>query len=112
MVEQLVLPTTTLDSLLKTNGVAPANHDYWVVDLQGAEKLALSGATESLRSCYALVGETSTVEVYRNGVLWPELRDWLRDHGFVPLWQPELEHDDILFVRLSELARSRIFVSL
>jgi hypothetical protein len=46
-----------------------------------------------------LLTEASTVEVYRGGSRWPELREHLHDQGFSPLWLPERQHDDVLFVR-------------
>jgi hypothetical protein len=55
-----------------------------------------------LQHCRALLVEVSTVEVYRGGVLWPELQQYLGDAGFVPLWDPDSLHDDVLFVRGTE----------
>ena len=99
MVSTLTLTTTTLDTLLRDAGIDASQYDYWVVDLQGAELLALKGAVAALAHCNALFVEASTVEVYQGGVLWPELRDWLNAAGFVPLWAPEGGHDDVLCVR-------------
>lgn len=99
MIERLTLPTITLDSLLAQNDIDPADYDFWVLDVQGAELLALQGAMQSLRSCRALLTEASTVEVYRGGSRWPELRDHLQARGFSPLWSPVRQHDDVLLVR-------------
>ena len=107
MVSSLLLATITVDTLLAANGVDVRAHDFWVVDLQGAELLALKGATGSLEHCGALLIETSQVPVYDGGVLWEELRDWLQSRGFVPLWRPALPHDDVLFVRNAGLERVR-----
>lgn len=98
MIERLPLRTITLDSLLAEHGIAAAGYDFWVMDLQGAELLALRGAQESLRACRALLVEVSTVEVYRGGAQWPELRDHLQERGFAPAWAPDRPHDDILFL--------------
>lgn len=102
MVRDIALPMTTLDTLLRSQGIGPARHDYWVVDLQGAEILALKGAAGALRDCLALYVEVSKGEVYEHGVLWPELRDFLEAKGFMPLWEPEIDHDDVLFVRTEQ----------
>lgn len=103
MVDSVTLPLVRLDTLFKANDVDSAGYDFWVVDLQGAEKLALQGAGELLRHCRALYVEVSTVEVYRGGVLWPELEHWLASVGFVALWLPERPHDDVLFLRNQDL---------
>ncbi len=98
MTERLPLTTVTLDSLLAQHDIDPADYDFWVLDVQGAELLALQGAAHSLRSCRALLTEASTVEVYRSGSRWPELRDHLQAQGFTPSWSPERQHDDVLFL--------------
>lgn len=107
MVKEITLPMVTLDTLLKNHGVDAADYSYWVVDLQGAEKLALQGAAGALSSCAALYTEVSRSEVYENGVLWSELRDFLEAAGFMPLWEPELDHDDVLFVRAGQKHKAR-----
>jgi len=101
MQESLDLTMVTLDTLVRELGVDPVMHDYWVLDLQGAEKLALLGARASLGACQALHVEVSQVEVYQGGVLWPDLRRYLEEQGFGCAWEPELAHDDVLFCRRS-----------
>ena len=54
MVDSIDLQTITLDTLFDSHGINARDYNYWVVDLQGAEKLALSGAMRSLRDCRAL----------------------------------------------------------
>lgn len=103
MVATLTLCTISVDTLLQANDIDPRAHDLWVVDLQGAELLALKGAPRALDHCRAMLVEISEVAVYDGGVQWNELRDWLQARGFVPLWPPALPHDDVLFVRESAL---------
>lgn len=105
MVEQLTLPMVRLDTLLSSHAIDASKYDYWVLDLQGAEKLALEGSDTVLRFCRALLIEVSTAEVYRGAVLWPEISAWLDSHGFTPLWSPLRQHDDVLFVRKTEKER-------
>ena len=73
MIQKISLPSVTLDSLLTANDLNVKDYSFWVVDLQGAEKVAFEGAYESLKSCEALYVEVSTVEVYKGGVLYAEL---------------------------------------
>jgi FkbM family methyltransferase len=102
MVGQITLPMIRLDTLLQRNAIDPSMFDYWVVDLQGAEKLALEGGSKAITTCDAMLIEVSTAEVYQNGVLWPVLSIWLDEQGFMPLWEPLMEHDDVLFIRKSD----------
>lgn len=99
MLNHITLTTSQLDSVLSDNAIDAANYDFWVLDLQGAELLALKGASQSVKTCKAILAEASTVEVYKGGVLWEELSQALSQLGFSPLWRPCREHDDILFVR-------------
>lgn len=97
MVDSVTLPTIRLDTLVENHGIDGKSYDFWVVDLQGAELLALRGCGALLAHCRALYVEVSMVEVYRGGVLWDELRRRLEERGFEPLWQPVREHDNVLF---------------
>lgn len=99
MIDQIILPTVKLDTLLAANAVNAADYDFWVVDLQGAELLALQGSEQSLMHCQGLYVEVSKVPVYNGGVLWGELSQYLSSKGFSARWQPELGHDDVLFLR-------------
>lgn len=99
MINQIILPTVKLDTLFAANEVKAADYDFWVVDLQGAELLALQGAEQSLEHCRGLYVEVSKVPVYNGGVLWGELSQYLSSKGFGASWPPELEHDDVLFIR-------------
>jgi hypothetical protein len=104
MVETVDLVSTRLDELLDANLVDAQQIDHWVVDLQGAELLALMGAGSYLDACKYLVVEISTVEVYRDAPLWPEVLEFLTEHGFKPMWLPALPHDNVLFAREEALS--------
>ena len=97
MVSELALTTSTVDQILQ-EVEAPERFNHWVVDVQGAELLVLKGGTESLQHCRSLSVEASSIEVYRGGAQWPDLRDFLESQGFIPLWEC-LGHMDVMFVR-------------
>lgn len=99
MVTTLTLPMVRLDTLLAANHVDMAAHDFWVLDLQGAELKALAGAKNSLQHCRYLLAEVSEKEVYQGGPLYADLKRFLVDQGFSPAWEPHLPHDDVLFVK-------------
>ena len=99
MIDSITLPMVKLDTLLEDNKIDPKEYDYWILDLQGAELLALKGATDAIKSCHAIYVEVSTVEVYEGGTKWNEIKSFLLNNGFNPLWLPSMDHDDILFVR-------------
>ncbi|MEK7991810.1 MAG: FkbM family methyltransferase, partial [Thiotrichaceae bacterium] len=107
MSQKIELSSVCLDSLFKENKLDSNKYNFWILDLQGAELLALKGAEQSLGDCMAIYVEVSTVPVYKNGVLWSDLQQWLTDKGFMALWQPENAHDDVLFCNKKELETVR-----
>jgi FkbM family methyltransferase len=99
MVNQIQLTSIKLDSLFEKNNIDSKNYDFWVIDLQGAELLALKGSDNSIKNCNMIYAEISQKEVYKNGVLYKELKNFLNDKGFHPLNEPNEIHDDVLFIR-------------
>lgn len=99
MINKIELTSTKLDSLFEKNNIESKNYDFWVIDLQGAELLAMKGADVSINNCKTIYVEISQEEVYKNGVLYPELKRFLNSKGFVALYEPKKIHDDVLFVR-------------
>jgi FkbM family methyltransferase len=76
------------------------NFTHWVLDVQGAELLVLEGAGVLLDTCHSLYIEVSTRNVYKDGASWKELSGFLKDRGFVPLWDPKAKsHENIIFIR-------------
>jgi FkbM family methyltransferase len=99
MVTTLTLPMVRLDTLLAANQVDVAAYDFWVLDLQGSETVALAGAERSLPHCRCLLAEVSEKEIYQGGPTCRELERFLADQGFAPAWEPHQPHDDVLFLR-------------
>ena len=98
--DEIILEMSKLDSFVKKNNINISEYNHWIVDLQGAELLALKGAENSLKFCDSLLIEVSKVDIYENGVLWPELKDWLMKRNFYPITEPAHDHSDILFRKL------------
>lgn len=98
--DEITLEMSKLNSFVKKNNINISEYNHWIVDLQGAELLALKGAESSLKFCNSLLIEVSKVDIYENGVLWPELKDWLMKRNFYPITEPTQNHTDILFRKL------------
>lgn len=101
MVDKIDLISITLDTLALKNNFNTAQYDFWVLDLQGAELLALKGAEQSIKNCKYILSEISQAEVYKNGVLYSDLKRFLEAKGFFPLYEPKKIHDDVLFVKIN-----------
>ena len=96
---EIILEMSKLDTFVKKNNIDISNYNHWVIDLQGAELLALKGGENSLKFCDSLLVEVSKVDIYESGVLWPELKNWLIKRNFYPIAEPLEDHTDVLFKR-------------
>lgn len=99
MTKKLTLKMSKLDTILEKNKISASDYNHWIIDLQGAELLALKGAENSLKSCKSIYTEISKLNFYEGGVLWPELSEWLREKGFYPVSESTEDHSDVLFKR-------------
>ena len=50
MIDTIELKSITIDTFVKNNNIDIKNYNHWVIDIQGAELLALKGAKESLKN--------------------------------------------------------------
>ena len=74
--------TITIDSFYEKNDLDMAKYDLWNFDIQGAELLALKGATTAIKYVKALYLEVNNEEVYRGGALMDELDEFLSKYNF------------------------------
>lgn len=98
MINSIKLKTTKLDTLLKINNIDPKEYNHWIIDLQGAELLALKGAENSIKFCKSIYIEVSKKKFYEEGVIWEELKDWLNKKNFFSTREPGKDEEDILFI--------------
>jgi FkbM family methyltransferase len=79
---QVEVPARTLDHLLFELGLSPERFNFLNLDIQGAELLALKGASRLLSHIEAIVSEVNLVELYKGAALLPQLEEHLRAAGF------------------------------
>ena len=99
MTDVIKLKTSTLDTIIKKEQINVDKYNFWVVDLQGAELLALKGASESIRMCNFILIEISKENIYKGGANWNELNEFLKKKSFTPAWEPEEVHTDVLYIK-------------
>ena len=93
------LKTSKLDTIIKQEQIDANKYNFWVVDLQGAELLALKGASESIKACKFMYIEISKENIYKGGANWNELNEFLDKNEFSPVWEPEEIHTDVLYIK-------------
>ena len=74
--------TVTLDTFFERQALDASRYDFWNFDIQGAEMLALRGATKALQHAKALYLEVNTEEVYKGCAKLEELDAFLASLGF------------------------------
>lgn len=76
------VPAITLDALFGRHGIAAEDYNFINIDIQGAESLALAGATKVISAMDAIICEVNVVELYENGALEADIIALLSRHGF------------------------------
>jgi len=79
-VKPVLRTTAKLDTLVRNSHLEHV--DYLKLDVQGAELMVLSGATETLNKATFVQLEVSVIEYNEGGSCWHEIDDLLRQHGF------------------------------
>lgn len=93
------LITSTIDTLLSKHSIDIQKYNYWVMDLQGAELLALHGAYKSLNLCKYIYIEVSDGQVYKNGAQWKDVKNFLEKIKFRAVSDLNHNHSNVLFTR-------------
>lgn len=86
MVDQVLVPTITVDTMMKREGKAPDTCNFLNMDIQGAEHLALAGATSLLTSpsLQYIYTEVVWADFYEKGsALKHQIDQTLEQYGFV-----------------------------
>jgi len=93
------LLSITIDTLVEKNSINIKDYDHWVIDLQGAELLALEGAVASLKFCKSMYIEVSKGDVYKKGAKWNEVLFFLEKNNYKQMWDFTSNHGNILFIK-------------
>lgn len=93
--------TITLDSFFKQNTLNPKELNFWNLDIQGVELLALKGGQEALKYVDIIYTEVNIDHLYKEGALLSELDDFLYENGFkrVRLLLTKHKWGDAIYVR-------------
>ena len=97
----VAMETTTIDTFMETHGFNAAVHNFWNLDIQGAELLVLRGGAKSLQLAQAVYVEVNTEYVYKDCALLEELDTFLADAGLfrVLICMTTAGWGDALYVR-------------
>jgi len=81
-VDKIRMKSTCVDDFVKKNNLDGKKYDFWNLDIQGAELLALKGATEYLKYAKAIYVAVNEKELYARCGLIGDIDAFLSEHGF------------------------------
>lgn len=92
-VSQVEVRSRRLDTLMAEEGLSPADFNFLNLDIQGAELMALRGASSLLVGISAVNTEVNLKELYQGAALLGELEEHMASAGFnraamVTPWHP------------------------
>jgi len=76
---------TTIDDWASANQINQL--DFLWLDMQGYELECLKGAKKMLPLVKAIHIEVSHIQLYKDAPLYPEVKSWLAQHGFKPVYE-------------------------
>jgi FkbM family methyltransferase len=82
-VDNFVGKTITIDTFFKNNNLDYKKYNFWNLDIQGAELLALKGGLLSLINVKAIYIEVNEKELYENCGLITDIDNLLKKYGFI-----------------------------
>ena len=100
MIDSVSLVSKTLNMIYREFEIDGSLFDFLVLDVQGAELLVLKGAESVLQNFEYVWTEVSMVNIYKNGVLWDELKTFLNQKGFQETIScTPAKHGNVLFTK-------------
>jgi FkbM family methyltransferase len=81
-VDKIKQKSITIDAFFERNNIDPSKYNFWNFDIQGAELMALKGATQSIKYAKAIYLEVNERELYKNCGLIDDIDAFLLQYKF------------------------------
>jgi FkbM family methyltransferase len=81
-VDKIKQTSITIDTFFERNNIDASKYDFWNFDIQGAELMALKGATRSIQYAKALYLEVNEKELYKDCGLINDIDIFLSHFNF------------------------------
>lgn len=81
-VDKIHQKSITIDTFFERNSIEASKYNFWNFDIQGAELMALKGATQSIKHAKALYLEVNEKELYKNCGLIADIDIFLKEYNF------------------------------
>lgn len=80
--QKFVSTSITLDTFFKRNKIDPSQLNFWNLDIQGCELMALKGGISNIQYADVIYLEVNEKELYKECALIHEIDEFLGNHGF------------------------------
>ena len=99
-VDKLYQKSITIDTFFKRNNIDASKYDFWNMDIQGAELMALKGSTQSIKHVKVLYLEVNNKELYKDCGLIFDIDVFLAKHNFTRVLTDMTRHGwgDALYI--------------
>jgi FkbM family methyltransferase len=96
--------TTTIDTFFSKNNLDASKYNFWNLDIQGAELLALKGGSNSIQYADAIYLEVNEDYLYKDCALVGEIDEFLKGKGYNRVQTVMTQHKwgDALYIRQVE----------
>ena len=81
-VDKIKQKSITIDTFFERNNIDASKYNFWNFDIQGAELMALKGATQSIKYAKAIYLEVNEKELYKNCGLITDIDTFLLQYNF------------------------------
>ncbi len=97
--------TITIDTFLKKNGIDATKLHFWNFDIQGAEMLALMGASDAIQHAKIIYLEVNKEELYKGCALIEDIDLFLNQKGFIRVNTMFVEQGwgDAMYIRIPNI---------
>ena len=81
-VNKIQQKSITIDTFFERNNIDASKYNFWNFDIQGAELMALKGATNSIKYAKVIYLEVNEKELYKNCGLITDIDNFLSQYKF------------------------------
>jgi len=81
-VDKIKQKSITIDTFFERNNIDASKYKFWNFDIQGAELMALKGATQSIKYAKAIYLEVNEKELYKGCGLIDDIDNFLSQYNF------------------------------
>ena len=100
-VDKIKQQSITIDTFFERNDIDASKYNFWNFDIQGAELMALKGASKSIQHAQALYLEVNEKELYKNCGLIADIDAFLSQYNFTRVLTTMTTHGwgDALYIK-------------